>query len=97
MAPIGVASVEVNDNVTRLIFTGVPSVGSVVPVAALPPQPSAATARAPTETLASGDIMRRSYTPLADVATSDIDNETLEAVVAESKEEIDSIIATLQI
>lgn len=34
---------------------------------------------------------------LADVATSDIDNETLEAVVAESKEEIDSIIATLQI
>ncbi|MBP6094904.1 MAG: HDOD domain-containing protein [Methyloversatilis sp.] len=34
---------------------------------------------------------------LADVATSDIDNETLEAVVAESKEEIDSIISTLQI
>ncbi len=34
---------------------------------------------------------------LADVATSDIDNETLEAVVAESKDELDSIIATLQI
>ncbi|AOF81692.1 HDOD domain protein [Methyloversatilis sp. RAC08] len=34
---------------------------------------------------------------LADAATSEIDNETLEAVVAESKEEIDSIIATLQI
>lgn len=34
---------------------------------------------------------------IADAATSDIDNETLEAVVVESKEELDSIIATLQI
>jgi HD-like signal output (HDOD) protein len=34
---------------------------------------------------------------IADAATSDIDNETLEAVVVESKEELDSIISTLQI
>jgi HD-like signal output (HDOD) protein len=34
---------------------------------------------------------------LADAATADIDNETLESVLAESKEEIDSIIASLQI
>lgn len=34
---------------------------------------------------------------LADVVTADIDNETLEAVVAESREELDSIITALQI
>lgn len=34
---------------------------------------------------------------IAEAVTADIDNETLDAVVAESQEEIDSIIATLQV
>lgn len=34
---------------------------------------------------------------IAETVTADIDNETLDAVVAESQEEIDSIIATLQV